>query len=297
MDARHLDTFHAVVRCGSLLAASRELQCAQSTITVRIQELEQELGAPLFARHGRRSVLTEAGQAVFERSARIADSIAALKDIAARYSGGAAGRVRLGAIEPTLSMRLPRLITTFYKERPNLQLVIEAGGAERLQKLVAEGELDFSISSPPALGSALQFEKLFDEPIGLLIPERHPLAKRRHIEPEDLQAYPVVLTDRGCAYRRTIESALRGITLPTVIQVANPNVMRELVSAGLGVGVMPMKGAVAPHSIARRVHGVTLMLPVGFVSRPDHVLSPVQRELRERLKSHLTKRAAKPAAP
>ena len=56
MDARHLETFHTVVRCGSLLAASRELQCAQSTITVRIQELEQELGAPLFSRHGRRSV-------------------------------------------------------------------------------------------------------------------------------------------------------------------------------------------------------------------------------------------------
>src|SRR5262245_16884515 len=132
MDARHLETFHSVVRCGSLLAASRELQCAQSTITVRIQELEQELGAALFLRHGRKSVLTEAGQAVFERSAKIAESIAALKDIAARYSGGAAGRVRLGVIEPTASHRLPSIVTAFYRERPNLHLVIEAGGAERL---------------------------------------------------------------------------------------------------------------------------------------------------------------------
>lgn len=288
MDARHLDTFHAVVRSGSLLAASRELRCAQSTITVRIQELERELGTRLFTRHGRRSVLTEAGQAVFERSARIADSIAALKGIAARYTGGVAGRVRVGAIEPTLSHRLPRLIAAFYKERPDVQLVIEAGGAERLQKLVAEGELDFSISSPPTLGSALRFEKLFDEPIGLLIPDRHPLAKRRRIEPEDLQAYPVVLTDRGCAYRRTIEAALRGITLPTVIQVGNPNVMRELVSAGLGVGVMPTKGAAAPKSVVRHVHGVTLMLPVGLVSRPDQALTPVQHELRERLRSQLS---------
>ena len=152
MDARHLETFHAVVRCGSLLAAARELRCAQSTITVRIQELEQELGAALFSRHGRKSVLTEAGQAVFERSTRIADSIAALKDIAARYTDGGAGRVRLGAIEPTVSHRLPPIITAFYRERPGLHLVIEAGGAERMQKLIAEGELDFGISSPPTLG-------------------------------------------------------------------------------------------------------------------------------------------------
>jgi DNA-binding transcriptional LysR family regulator len=287
MDARHLETFHAVVRCGSLLAASRELQCAQSTITVRIQELEQELGAALFARHGRRSVLTEAGLAVFERSAKIADSIAALKDIAAKYSGGSAGRVRLGVIEPTASHRLPAIVTAFYRERPNLHLVIEAGGAERLQRLVAEGELDFSISSPPTLASDLQFEPLFEEPIGVLIPRRHPLASRRRIEPADLQRYPVVLTDRGCAYRRTIEGALRGTTLPSVIQVANTVVMRELIVAGLGVGLIPMKGAVAPQTTLRKVHGVKLALPVGFVSRPDHVLTPVQRELRELLRAKL----------
>jgi len=287
MDARHLDTFHAVVRCGSLLAASRELQCAQSTITVRIQELEQELGAALFARHGRKSVLTEAGHAVFERSAKIADSIAALKDIAARYAGGAAGRVRLGVIEPTASHRLPAIVTAFYRERPNLHLVIEAGGAERLQRLVAEGELDFSISSPPTLASDLQFEALFEEPIGVMIPRRHPLASKRRIEPADLQKYPVVLTDRGCAYRRTIEGALRGTTLPNVIQVANTVVMRELIAAGLGVGLIPLKGAAAPNTTLRQVHGVTLALPVGFLTRPDQMLTPVQTELQARLRAQL----------
>ena len=287
MDARHLETFHAVVRCGSLLAASRELQCAQSTITVRIQELEQELGAALFSRHGRRSVLTEAGHAVFERSAKIAESISALKEVAARYAGGAAGRVRLGVIEPTASHRLPSIVTAFYRERPKLHLVIEAGGAERLQKLVAEGELDFSISSPPTFASDLQFEPLFEEPIGVLIPSTHPLAAKRRIEPEDLQQYPVVLTDRGCAYRRTIEAALRGTALPNVIQVANTVVMRELIAAGLGVGLLPMKGAGAPNTVLKSVHGVTLALPVGFVKRPDHVLTPVQTELMARLRAKL----------
>jgi DNA-binding transcriptional LysR family regulator len=210
---------------------------------VRVQELEQELGAPLFARHGRTSVLTEAGQAVYERSRRIAESIAALKDIAARFTGGAAGRVRLGVIEPTASHRLPSIMTTFYRERPTLQLTIEAGGAERLQKLVAQGELDFSISSPPTLESGLHFERLFDERIGLLVPRRHPFATRRRIEAIDLQQHPIVLTDRGCAYRQSIETALRGVTLPRVIVVANTVVMRELVMAGLGVGLTPVQEA------------------------------------------------------
>jgi DNA-binding transcriptional LysR family regulator len=295
MDARHLDTFHAVVRCGSLLAAARQLQCAQSTITVRIQELEQELGAPLFARHGRKSVLTEAGHAVFERSAKIADSIAALKDVAARYVGGAAGRIRLGVIEPSASHRLPSILTAFYRERPGLQLTIEAGGAERLQRLVSEGELDFSVSSPPTLGSALQFEPLFDEPIGVLVPKRHPLASRRRIDPEDLQQHAVVLTDRGCAYRRSIEAAMKGISLPKVIEVANTVVMREFVTAGIGVGLIPVLGAAAPNAIVRKVHGVSISLPVGIVTRPDHAMSPVQSELQAKLRSELRRKRPAPA--
>jgi DNA-binding transcriptional LysR family regulator len=295
MDARHLETFHAVVRCGSLLAASKHLHCAQSTITVRIQELEQELGAPLFARHGRKSVLTEAGQAVFERSARIADSIAALKDVAARFVGGAAGRIRLGVIEPTASHRLPSMLTAFYRERPGLQLTIESGGAERLQRLVAEGELDFSISSAPTLASALHFEPLFDEPIGVLVPKRHPLASRRRIDPEDLQQHAVVLTDRGCAYRRSIEGALKGLTLATVIEVANTVVMREFVTAGIGVGLIPMLGAAAPNAVVRKVYGVTMALPVGFVTRPDHAMSPVQGELQAKLRAELRRKRPVPA--
>ena len=178
-------------------------------------------------------------------------------------------------------------MTAFYRERPNLHLVIEAGGAERLQRLVAEGELDFSVSSPPTLASDLRFEPLFEEPIGVLIPRRHPLASKRRIEPEDLQQYPVVLTDRGCAYRRTIEGALRGTALPNVIQVANTVVMRELIAAGLGVGLLPMKGAAAPNTVLKSVHGVALSLPVGFVTRPDHALTPVQTELKARLRSEL----------
>lgn len=284
MDARHLETFHAVVKCGSLLAAARRLQCAQSTITVRIQELEQELGAPLFARHGRKSVLTEAGHAVFERSTKIADSIAALKDVAAGFVGGAAGRIRLGVIEPTASHRLPNLLTRFYRERPGLELTIEVGGAERLQRLLVEGELDFSISARPTFGSSLQFEHLFDEPIGALVPDRHPLASRRRIDPEDLQQHAVVLTDPGCAYRRSIEGAMKGVRLPTVIVVANTVAIREFVTSGIGVGLIPVLGAAAPSAKVRRVHGVTMTLPVGFVTRPDHEMSPVQAELQAKLR-------------
>jgi LysR family transcriptional regulator, regulator of the ytmI operon len=289
MDARHLDTFHAVVRHGSLRATAKALGCAQSTITVRIQELELELGAQLFGRQGRRTVLTEAGQAVYQRSAQISESIAALKDIAARFPAGSAGRIRFGVIEPTASHRLPAIITPFYADRPTLQLTVEVGGTERLTRLVAEGELDFCISSPPEVESALRFELLFEERIALLTPRRHALALKRRLTPQDLAAYPILLTDRGCAYRRTIETALRahGVTLPRILEVSSTRAMTELVMAGLGVGFFPIKGATVPNGSLRQVSGLTLSLPIGLVTRADRALTPVQQTLYDRFRSEL----------
>ena len=219
-------------------------------------------------------------------AARIAESIAAqrcgrpVRAAPPAVSGSGDGRRRQ-------IHRLPAIITAFYRERPNLQLIVETGGAEHLQRLVAEGELDFIISSPPTLDSSLSFDHLFDERIGLLIPRRHALATRKRIAPADLEKYPIVLTDRWCAYRRSIETALGGVTMARTIVVGNTVVMRGLVTAGIGVGLIPAKGASGDHVVLRQIHGVSLSLPIGIVTRPDHALTPVQQALRDRLRSEL----------
>jgi hypothetical protein len=50
---------------------------------------------------------------------------------------------------------------------------------------------------------------------------------------------------------------------------------------------MPTKAADAPNTVVRNVHGLTLALPVGIINRPDRVLTPVQQELRDRLRHQL----------
>ena len=130
---------------------------------------------------------------------------------------------------------------------------------------------------------------LFEERIALLTPRRHALASKRRIVPEDLAAYPILLSDRGCAYRRTIETALRGhgVTLPRILEVSSARAMMELVMAGLGVGFFPVKGAAVPNGALRQVSGLSLSLPIGIVSRADRALTPVQQTLCDRLRAQL----------
>lgn len=62
MELKNLRTFQAVADQGSYQKSAEKLGCTRSTITVRLRQLEEELGVPLFERAGRRMVLTEAGE-------------------------------------------------------------------------------------------------------------------------------------------------------------------------------------------------------------------------------------------
>ena len=62
MELKNLRTFQAVVDRGSYQRAAEALGYTQSTVTIHIQQLEEELGLPLFQRTGRRMVLTQTGE-------------------------------------------------------------------------------------------------------------------------------------------------------------------------------------------------------------------------------------------
>src|SRR5262245_16776904 len=109
MDLRLLQTFRTVVEVGSLLRAADALQYAQSTITVHLQQLEAALGVALFARQGKRMQLTEAGRALYDETAQLFRCVDGLQQRLADLATGLGGYIRMGAIEPTASLRLPPL--------------------------------------------------------------------------------------------------------------------------------------------------------------------------------------------
>src|SRR4051812_8762312 len=113
MDLRHLVTFQSVVKHDSFVRAADELQYAQSTVTLHIQQLESELGVKLFARRGKKVRLNEAGRAFMEQAEQILAQVGTLKQSMLDLGQGEAGYVRVGAIEPAASRRLPALLVPF----------------------------------------------------------------------------------------------------------------------------------------------------------------------------------------
>ena len=117
MELRHLETFDAVLAAGTFLAAARRLGCSQSTVTLHIQLLERDLGTTLFVRAGKRVRLTEAGHVLAVRARNILDGVAGLRRSLDELGRGDAGRIAVGAIEPTASLRLSPLLARFCRGR------------------------------------------------------------------------------------------------------------------------------------------------------------------------------------
>jgi DNA-binding transcriptional LysR family regulator len=178
VELRQLTTFQAVIAHGSFVRAAEELGYAQSTVTLHIQQLEAEVGTPLFMRAGRTVTLTEVGRTLREQSASILQQMERLEETMAGVATGVAGRLRIGAVEPAASTALLPLIFRFTEERPRVQISLEIGGTLGISDRVARGDLDLGLCSPPPAHSSLTFEPLFRESLAVLLPARHRLTAR-----------------------------------------------------------------------------------------------------------------------
>lgn len=273
MELRHLETFRAIVDAGTFLGAARALRYGPSTVTLHVQELEAELGVALFERHGRRTALTDAGRLLYEEAGQVLERVGGLRQAMAELSSGAAGEVRLGAIEPTASLRLPRILARLCGERPRLALAVEVGGTRTLSAAVAAGELDLAVTTAPPARLRLHFEPLFAEALVLVVPESHPLARRRALTAADLAGARLLLTDPQCAYRQATEQILggRGVSPYSEIEIGSLPAVCSAVTSGLGLAVVPavLVKPPPPGTRVRRLPELAAGLPVGLVRRRD----------------------------
>jgi len=278
MDLRHLVTFEAILREGSFGRAARAQGYSQSTVTLHVQELEKELGVPLFHRRGRRTALSEAGSALAVRCRPVLEGVDTLRRTMQELRAGMGGELRLGSIEPAASRRLLPLLAEFCRERPSLRVRLEVGGAGGLSRQVAGGHLDFALSAAPPPELGLRFEPVFREPMALLVPRRHPLARVRRLRARDLEGHRLLLTEQGCAYRQAIEDALRagGARVSCGMEIGAITGLVRAVEQGLGIALVPIGSAdpPPPRTSLRELADVDVALAVGVLRRADTLPAP-----------------------
>lgn len=291
MDLRTLKTFHLIVKYGSFIRAAEEMNYAQSTVTMQMQKLESDLGVPLIER-GKKIRLTEAGRLFHEQSLQIVKNMEHLQTNLTDLQMGDAGSIRLGATDPTASHRLPRILQAFLSRFPKIKVSVDIASTPVLCERLLEGEIDLAVCSAPDLGSELAFEPLFKETFSVLMPDRHPLAEREEISPDDMRGHRLLITSASCPYRRKLETALQesGHLPADTMEISSMNALKYFVESGLGIALVPdiLLQAVPPGTAVRTMSGVPIDMTIGMLyKRSDYPLKLASLKLYRFLKQEL----------
>jgi LysR family transcriptional regulator, regulator of abg operon len=173
----------AIAERGSLRAAARHLKLAQPALTRSVQELERELGAPLFERRARGMILTPIGQAFVRRASAVLTEVRRARDEAEQLHGGTSGKVVAGLSLAAHIALLPKALAPFRARYPHVELHLIEGWYPTLEAGLKDGSVDFYVGPRPdqELSPELAREVLFENERIILARKGHPHAGARSL--------------------------------------------------------------------------------------------------------------------
>lgn len=170
MDTRFLETFVAVVEHGSIAEAARRLGITPAAAAQRMRALEDEIGAPLLARVGRRVRPSDAGRSILSQSQDLLADVRRLR--ATARAGLPVGELRLGAISTALTGLVPRALRSLFDTVPGVDVFVLPGTSPALYDALNEGRIDAAVLVRPPfpIPKTHEWHVLRREPMVLLCP-------------------------------------------------------------------------------------------------------------------------------
>lgn len=281
MDIAALKAFIAVADAGSFSLAGEHLFLSQPAVSKRVAALESELQARLFDRIGRNITLTEAGAALLPRARNILleleDSVRTLSNL----SGEVRGTLRFATSHHIGLHRLPPVLKQFVRRYPQVRLDIRFMDSEQACHAVEVGELELAVVTlPPAPAPVLQVDKVWDDPLTIVVSEDHPLAGKSRPGFADLAAHPAILPAANTYTRQIAEQAFAALhlKLDVALSINYLETIKMLVSVGIGWGLLPVT-MVDSQTRALAFKALHLQRSLGTVRHRERTLSNAARTL------------------
>lgn len=245
MELRHLRYFLGVAREANFTRAAEKLGIGQPPLSLQIKQLEQELGVTLFERTPSGVLLTRAGEAFRHEAMRVLEDAESAIRAAQRAARGETGHLRLGfSGSSVFNPVVPALIRQFKRSWPDAELTLMEGNTPQLLQALSDKRLDAAFVRPGAGDFAgLRLHRFADEPMKIVLPAGHRLAKRPVLGLEALrnEAFVMVPGPAGATLYGAITEACRRAGFEPLLAQPAPQIpsVINLVAAGLGISIVP----------------------------------------------------------
>lgn len=241
LNFNHFYYFYEVARHGSFTAAARELMVSQSSLSIQIKQLEQDMGRPLFDRRKGGVDLTDAGASAYQVAERVFHDIDRLQSSLRETERQIKGMISVGTVNSIGIYVLPQMLTAFKAAFPDVKMKIDFKHAEKVLDLLYSGKVDFAIIPWNRKYTDLESVKIARNKMFLVAPPDHPVARMETVSPRDLEAYPFVGYEEGMQTRSMIDALFKRMALSVEysIESANSATIKHMVMAGMGLAFLP----------------------------------------------------------
>ncbi len=257
---RFLKYVDEVARVGSIRQAAERLHIAPSAVNCRIQDLEDELGTPLFERLPRGVRLTAAGELfvayIRGRSAQLDQVRSEIEDL----QGLRRGSVKLVGSQALAPAFLPKAVATFRASHPLVTVQARIGDHVQAMQALRDFEIDLALVFNLAPEADIKRIAEFEQKLVATMHRDHPLASRTELRIHECVNYPLVLPARDIGGRQLLDRFLaRSSTkLRPVVESNSFEFMRgylyyeQAISFQIAIGAVTDAGQLVAREIADR---------------------------------------------
>ena len=261
MELRHLRYFVAVAEELNFTRAAARLHTAQPSLSQQIRQLERHVGVELLERSHHHVALTNSGRIFLQQARDILGRVEHAQRLARKAAEGEAGELSVGTFPSADARILPALRPMVAAMLPDLRLILHSRYAMEPVEGLLSGSLDVAFMRGPVADDGLEECELLREPLVIVLPTHHALARRKSIPVRALDQLPCITLQRSLSpplydaadalYRQA------KIRMHAVSRADNVLGHLQMVQEGLGFALLP--------------ESISALLPPGVTFKPlDH---------------------------
>ncbi len=250
MDLRHMRYFIAVANELHFTKAAETLRIAQPAISRQIKDLEEEIGAPLITRSGRRIALTHAGRVFYDRAMLALQAAESAVVETQRAQRGEIGSIAVGFFEQSAYTLLPPILRSYRSKFPGVDIQLRLFTVTQQARALLSGDTDVALvrtiknfdQSAKVLAD-FDSHMLYREKFVMAIPETHHFSKRESV------SLSACKHEMFVGYARTMAPdfhamvmkvcASHGYSPRISLEVGQSYTLIGLISAGTGIALVP----------------------------------------------------------
>jgi len=249
MNLNQLKIFYMAAKHGNLSAAAGELCITQPAITKGIQRIQEYYEIKFVNHIGKKLVLTDAGEALYEIAEKIFDMESQADESIRDFQQRKKGHIRIHSSETFGAYYLHNIIIPFSKNNPMIRILANILPTEQVIDNAASLHNDLGFISYSVEHKKLKITEVLSDRYVIVAPPEHRLSKKEYIEAADLKGEYMVMHEKESATYRVMDNLVRKNNLNTFIplELSNNESIKRAVEQGIGLGLMSL------HVVSREV--------------------------------------------